>query len=565
MTKLLTPHFRTYLARQFVKSIAGKKRTLVSRLENYINQQYVLPYYTENLNISIDDSSVDIIDSGYLYVFAGANTDWSNTTIPTPDNSVQGYHYNIYDSMLFGKKVEPEDVSYMISRYDWVSNTTFAQYDHENIALDKARFFTVVEEGDDYHVFKCIDNNNASPSVHKPSAYEYNALDGSVITTNTFIASSNYYYKTTDDYVWMYVYSIPKLTFNKFATQDYIPLTRETATILETYGAIKGIDMVSNGAYHIGAVAGNIRKTNVLDSSVTFWVDVQSGKDLFYMIDFYKGSSIYIIDGRGAGQIRNIVSSKLVGEERQIVIDAPFTVTLDGTSRYQIAPGVVVTGDGTECTARPVIDSFGRITQIDIVNSGKNYTYANVEIVTNTGYFDANNVFVKTNTVATARALISPPSGHGRDLINELFADKVCISVDFVSNNHPFTQFAQYGLIVDPLFKTANLTVSDTSGFLNGEILLQQDTATYGVISSIDSNSSILVVNNIRGSYEVSLPVIGISSNTEINIASINSNGNKFIVDQIVDNSGEILLIKNDPLTTRTDGQTERIKLIVDF
>lgn len=70
---------------------------------------------------------------------------------------------------------------------------------------------------------------------------------------------------------------------------------------------------------------------------------------------------------------------------------------------------ITVTGDGTGCTAVPVIDG-GAIRRVVVTNPGKEYTYANITITTT----DTPSV------AAVGRAIISPPGGHGKNAIDEL-------------------------------------------------------------------------------------------------------------------------------------------------
>lgn len=568
MTKLLTPNFKTYLARQFVKSFVGRDNGFVSEsLSRYVNDLYVLPNYVEDLYITLDNTNYETVDVGYFYVFAGVPTAWSTTVPPTPVSSIQGYHYDVYNNMKFGKRVTASDISYMISRYDWVANTVYAKYDHTDPLLDKKNFYVLVEEGDTYYVFKCLDNNNGSPSTHKPSAYEYLMSKSSLVNVSTAVSPDNYYYKTSDDYIWMYMYSIPRLSFEKFQTVDYIPLPRYTTELPPPIGGLESIIVTAPGAYHITHNTGTISRAKVSGDNLVYWLSLETGADMFNYPNFYTDSAIYITDGTGAGQLRKIVSSIIVGAERQIIIESPFTVELDSTSKFEIAPAVTITGDGSGAIARSVINSADQLQQIELISTGIGYSEATVTITGNCGYYNTTGGFVTTQTLGTATAIIAPPHGHGRDLINELYADKVCISVDFIEDQHPILPYAEYGLLLDPLFKTIQVTSSSTtiSGFQIGEIALQKETAAFGIVSSIDTTTGTITLVNVRGSFSSSYNIVGYTTSTIITPTVINNDTNTFTIDELVDNSGEVLLIKNDALTSRDTAQTERIKLLVDF
>lgn len=565
MTQLLTPNFRTWCARQFVASVSGRENSFVSEsISRYVADQYVANSYvtqTSTVENIFRDANCAVADIGYFYMFAGLSDDWVGE-ISTPTEAISDYHYGTYDTLSFGKKIEADDVSYMINRYDWVSDTVYAEYDDKDPTLFQKQFYVVTEEGNEYHIFKCVNNNNGAASTHKPSVFEYNNITGDVVNVVNKI-NNNYYYQTTDGYVWLYMYSIPNQTFKKFSTDEYVPLMSEFGEINLDIGTIQSIRVSDPGAYHLDFLRGEIKKSSVNGDSKAFYLNTV-GTDFFDVANFYVGSSIYITDNSGAGQIRTIVQSGIEGNERLIRVDEPFTKLLDSSSAFEIAPGVSIVGDGTGAQARAVIEDK-RIKQIDIINPGRGYSYANVSISSTTGYYDTNNIFVQTDTVGQAAPVIAPPYGHTRNIQNELFADKVCISVDFEGNSHPITDFAQYGLLVNPLFPEIDIVVTDVTPFNIGETIFQPDNATYGILTSVDDATSTLTITNVRGVFAVGSVVEGLSTSGASDILSVSNDFTTFEVADLIDNSGEILAIKNTSLVERADGQTERVRLIIDF
>jgi hypothetical protein len=79
---------------------------------------------------------------------------------------------------------------------------------------------------------------------------------------------------------------------------------------------------------------------------------------------------------------------------------------------YAAGTTITVSGDGTGCTAEPVIEA-GVLTNILVTNVGKDYTYASVTITPAAG--------TVPSVTATPRAVISPPGGHGKSAVDELF------------------------------------------------------------------------------------------------------------------------------------------------
>ena len=564
MTKLLTPNFRTYMARQFIESFVGRERSVLSEsISRYVEYAYVDPNYTEEFFVRVANDDIEFDDVGYFYVFAGVPAGWANGVIETPTPAIEDYHYNTYDTMTFGKHAVASDVSHMIKRNDWTSGTVYDQYDHTDPTLNEKNFYVITQENNEWQVFKCLDNAGGAPSTHMPSVFEYNSSSGAIVTSATAVLEANYYYKTSDNYVWMYLYSISDVNFKKFATIEYAPLPVELSAAPPQIGTLSSIVVSDQGAYHNAYATGSIKKINVNGSSQEFFVNTD-GNDFFTILNIYKDSAIYITSGKGAGQIRTVTSSTIDGTERKITVDSPFFTSLDATSRFEIGPRVVITGDGTGASARSILTD-GRLTQIEMISPGSGYSYAEVTIDTVTGYYDQAGTFIETQTAGTAYPVISPPRGHARDLINDLYADKVCISVDFEGNTHPITDFSQYGLIVDPLFTSVTITVDDALGFNVGEIVIQQGNGTYGVVDSFDLTTNEVVIANVRGVFTAGGTILGTATNKYATCTAVDKNTETFEIADIVDNSGEILLINNDVTVSRADGQTERVKLIVDF
>lgn len=127
----------------------------------------------------------------------------------------------------------------------------------------------------------------------------------------------------------------------------------------------------------------------------------------------------------------------------------------NGGSGYVTKPTVTITGDGINCTvlAADITMSGGVVTEI-LVNPariGTGYTIANVSFSSATG------------SGAAARAIISPPGGHGSNPVDELGAFYVMIDVqliaddgsgDFIVDN----DFRQIGIMSNPKLIDATAT-----------------------------------------------------------------------------------------------------------
>ena len=218
--------------------------------------------------------------------------------------------------------------------------------------------------------------------------------------------------------------------------------------------------------------------------------------------DFYKGSVLYISSGAGAGQQRVISEYIVTGSARRVLTANDFGTAIDSTSRFEISPRVVVSGDGSGVQARAIVNTTSfAVDTIDIINRGTGYTYADVKIYGNTGIVTSSNSIAAQANNANVSVVIGPPGGHGSDVIAELDAKTVGISIDFANTENGNISIAndyrQFGLIKDPLFANVQLSISSTTltdgsggtetSFGVGSVVVQdgQDVLTSSANSSI--------------------------------------------------------------------------------
>lgn len=109
-------------------------------------------------------------------------------------------------------------------------------------------------------------------------------------------------------------------------------------------------------------------------------------------------------------------------------------------------------GDGSGGTVSVTVNSSTKISNITVTSGGKNYTYALVDLGTN-----SSNI---PTTYAELIPIIPPSKGHGYNIYEELGADKVLVYARFDDSTKDFpvdTKFAQVGILKNP-------TVYDATG-----------------------------------------------------------------------------------------------------
>jgi len=382
----------------------------------------------------------DTKNSNILYAVLGKNTEWSNE--PIPDDiveSVTAKHYELWENAIGGKKITTSDVSHVIPRYNWTSGTTYSMYRNNDTSLYTKAFYVVTDE---FNVYKCLYNNDSAPSTIKPTGFSVTPFTSS------------------DGYTWKYMYTINLTEQEKFVTTSFIPVktidtddgSTETARQLDVQGAsvngsIEVIEVDAPGQNYIALDNGFVESGDTRTLSLSLAGQAPSTID-----NLYNGSSVYIISGTGAGQLRRIINYS--GSTRTLTVNSAFTTIANTDSRVVISPTVTIRGDGIGALAYSRVNTnTGGISNVNIIDTGTYYTKATATISSNTLY----------GTGATANVILSPAGGHGSDAVRELGGDKVLLNVQIqgtegVSVNGKGyipanTDFRTISILKDPILK----------------------------------------------------------------------------------------------------------------
>lgn len=365
-----------------------------------------------------------------------------------PEDTVSQF-ISTFQTMVFGKLLQPTNVLPMIRRYDWTGGTVYAQYDSES-DLSNSAFYVVTNDTSDYHVFKCISNNRGAPSEYPPTFND--------------TAADDQFYQTTDQYQWKYMYTIDNSTFRNFATAEFIPVVANANVSGNAVsGAVDMINVVDGGAFYNHYISGQFNSA-----------DIQiGGNPLLYGAPgsangangFYTGAILTIDEGKGKGQFRLINDYRVIGTTKEMVINAAFSTTPDPTSKFSIAPKVTVIGDGKQtvnCEARALVNAAqsNTVYAVEILNRGTNYRFAAASV--------DNNLIAPTANVANLAVISPPPGGHGYNAQYELGGRFLGISVQVgnTESNTISTQndFRTIGLIKNPLYSNVVFAIVDSDG-----------------------------------------------------------------------------------------------------
>jgi len=193
-----------------------------------------------------------------------AFNDGTDTSPPTPVDSVGSVDYYVYDDLMSAKKITSSNVSAVIPRRNWTTGTTYDYYRHDYGEINSAGTAIAANSGattlhdatfyvmnSTFDVYKVIDNNGNSASTVEPSGNK---------TTSVF--------STGDSYKWKYMYTLTASEQANFMSTDFIHCSTESTDYSTTAGAIE----------HAKVTAGGSSGTNGTYTNVDIRGDGSSGK-----------------------------------------------------------------------------------------------------------------------------------------------------------------------------------------------------------------------------------------------------------------------------------------------
>ena len=498
---------------------------------------------TSNFNVHSAASFVNTFANTDYFIFAGKHTPYpiSDTTITAPNNSVKSSHIDVYDNMIFAKRVQQSDVVHMVPKYTWTSNTFYSQYDHRDADLLTKQFFVMVDDDTEYNVWKCLHNGSNSTSTTYSTISP--TRDGSSADLNPL--------ETGDKYVWKYMYTITKTQYEKFATSNYIPITANTSVINgATPGTIELIDVVEAGKGYSNYIAeGTLKNGDINIGGVN--TIYGAPEDAVAVDDYYQGCILKITTSSKPGaidQYRRIVNYEGVGAQKKFILDSPFTVTPEVTDTYEVYPYVFVWGDGSEsipAEGRAIIDpAANSIARIEMLNVGAGYRYGesypsdmprDIPIAENTIYIPLPEIISQDAAfkVASLQPNLSPKDGHGSDPWNELGGNRVCISTKFTDSESGTiptqNDFRQVGLLKQPLYTNIDIILkgANTVGnFALGETVYQyRQFKLHGNVNITANSTTILKTNYGKLSNTATIVNGGTGYNSAVDTISIDNFG----------------------------------------
>lgn len=470
---------------------------------------------------------------------------------PDPEKTDHFLQHTFFQDFISGKIVTSGNASLAVKRYDWNSGSVFQEYDDSLDNIYDKNFYVLTE---DDNVYKCLFNNNGANSTVKPTGTSTTA------------------FTTTDGYTWKYMTTFTSSQKEKFLTNNFMPVTFLTADdgsaqfdvqAAAVDGALDVVDVTAGGsdyrAYNSGTITAVVNSTAVQLATTANTTSK----------DFYTDSAFYTSGGTGAGQLRKI--TEYIASSRTCVVNNAFSPALSATvspTQYKISPLVTISSpDGSGALAISDVDATGNtISNVTVITAGSGYDRANAVISANAAH----------GSGAALKVLIPPKGGHGNNIVNELGADKIILHTTFVgseSNTVPVgTSFRKVAVVKDPLFSngtqsnstsvtniqyTVRLKHTSGVGFALNEMIAGTGSGAEGRV--VAANATHTTLNYVDGTFSVGEQLVG---NTTVAYTPIVSEVNG---SDMINNSGDLLYVQTIRPVTRTAGQTEDIKIILDF
>lgn len=466
--------------------------------------------------------------SNFFYFLARSEPWPDDAVAPSEPDLAHEEDTTIRNNIVYMKKVKASEVSLVTTKYQWATNTLFAQWDHTQNMVG-TNFYCITDE---FNVYKCLKNNNGGLSTVKP--------------TGTSLSP----FTTSDSYIWKYMYTVPAFKRTKFDSATFLPVQKALTNSFYSKGAVEQVVVLDGGTGYpsnsstsitvgagvttgSGAVAKVLTVGNVGEILTTQITSAGSS-----YLNYITGANLTVTSTNGSGAILAPVFTGASGSATLTGI----TIVAAGTG-YAVNDAIPVTVGGAQVI--PAVNSLGSIIGAKITNPGAGYTTAPTLTAVGTG---------GTGKYGNATALLSSVIYRGA-VVETLITDpgvsypsggSTTITVSGTGTGASFTPVISNGKIIDVVvddpgidYTTITLTAVGAGGSganLKGIITPSDYTSNQSVVEQTAVRGAIYnaVVTNPGNNYDPSTtititgdgtgatatPVISSGTITGINITS---------------------------------------------
>jgi hypothetical protein len=248
-----------------------------------------------------------------MYCFLSKVDPWDNDSAPPAPLQTQSEIKKIFKNIFVVKRIQTNDLSPVVERIDWTTGTTYDYYrdDVDMFEVDTnnklVRRFYIKNQYD--QVFKCLWNNNDSPSTSEPYFEPGN------------YGTNNIYYGD-DGYKWKFMYNVDIGDAQKFMDTNWLPcpvgLNTPDPNVNEAgAGSIDVINILNGGSGYDPANASISISITGDGSGADATANVTNGSidriDVNYPGGNYTYANISIVSSLGSGAVVNAPISPVGG------------------------------------------------------------------------------------------------------------------------------------------------------------------------------------------------------------------------------------------------------------
>ena len=629
MAKIITEQFRSETTKELFDSFVSTNDALVEQLKAATFPAVAVDQaITGALTVTGDgqryeetdafaDAVGTLLDSSYnpestYYIMA------SNISIVPEISNTQVAVRDFLSNVVFGQRVTQDEVRYMFPFNPWTSGTVYDAFD-DTKDVESQNMFAAVADGEtsnvSYRIYKCIQNNNGSPSTSEPPSPTGQE-------TNPFEV------KTADNYVWKFMFEVDVDNVQTYATSTLLPCPEgKDADIGDFFGDIEVIktaqETVSDiliedtvdGLFSEYVITSDlntetgldfVEATDVSDSDkkikVRYPANARQDQNAFngmIILTPTKKLLYTIIDTEPVdGNINAELTLRPIDEDLTSSTDLAVLDFVSG--KLTIVPTVSVSkSKGARSVAYAKLDEFGTVTDVVVAKGGTQYKKAAATLTLPPLLSQQRG---EEGSGTTLRCIVSSKGGHGSDPIKELAMSRLVTVTNFqgsdtqIPNSNTYTQVAlvknpsfvdQAGNAIDPPpSRFDNRTQLVVPGEVNNVVLKETIEQDFLDISNtfVDEtqtiSSTIHEIEYDSGNDETTYYVVGYDGafsevftpgtvtepkNIRIGANQITKPLNSVTSGTYVAYSGDLLhFVDFDPIE-RAENRTEKIKFVFDF
>jgi len=461
MAKVITENFKIETTNELFNSFKSQNSTLganfLSQLQAYDVAQsgFTLTSANENaIKAMVDDQLTALRPEANYYIMASSSLASVDGVPPVTNTQVSKRDFQ--RKVIFGTKIEDSSARYMFYQNAWVDGTVYDAFDDIADIETLNVLVTIRNTEGEYLVFKCIENNNGSPSTVSPQ------------TVIEQFATANYQsVETEDKYIWHYMFTVNADESDIYKTVDSLPLPPVYGDVNVIANAKENISQIivestpigQFNQYLFGEATGIANSSSVLVKSSSISQDITTlvlgitdkvGRSLYQDLDAYKYMYFRSATGSTQGKLYQVISSTANDATKEITVQVRTNDVISSSGSGQLVPKIEVSSStlsGTRARAYGIIDQFGTLTRVAFETKGTEYKFASAQVI----YPKS----LSTPGITTLRTVISPKGGHGSNPIDEMAMSRLTIVTDFIgqSVNIPDSNtYTQVGLLKNPTF-----------------------------------------------------------------------------------------------------------------